>query len=50
MPSKLDPYKEFITAKYQDGVTARGIHRQLTGMGFTGSYVIVRRYCQQIKG
>lgn len=53
-PSKIDPFKEFITQKYNDGATASSIYHYLVKHGYNGKkyegkYTILREFCKSIK-
>ncbi|MEV4751695.1 ISL3 family transposase [Streptosporangium sp. NPDC049248] len=44
-PSKLDPFKSHLRQRWEAGCTnARQLHREITALGFQGSYSLVRDY------
>jgi transposase len=49
-PSKLDPYKDYITTRYRDaGLSATRIFEEIKAQGYSGSVIILRRFLQPMK-
>jgi transposase len=49
-PSKLDPFKPPLQQRFQQGCTnASQLHREITALGFAGSYALVRDYLDQFR-
>src|SRR5215470_15187218 len=47
---ELDRFAEFITARGPEvGWNGMVLHRELTGLGFTGGYLQVQRYCKPLR-
>jgi Transposase len=48
--SKLDPFKTHLHQRWQEGCTnILALHREITALGFTGDYSIVRRYLSPLR-
>jgi transposase len=48
--SKLDPFKPFLRQGFQQGCTnAAELYRQITALGFAGSYGLVRGFLEQYR-
>ena len=48
--SKLDEYKDYITAKLHEGpYTASRLYREIQEMGFTGKYTIVKDFVRKVR-
>jgi transposase len=49
-PSKLDGYKEYITARLQEyPLSAKRIYREIQEKGFTGKYTIVKDFVREVR-
>ena len=49
-PSKLDGYKEYITARLQEyPLSAKRIYREIQERGFTGKYTIVKDFVREVR-
>lgn len=49
-PSKLDPYKAYLSARYlATGLSAVRLHEEIKAQGFTGSVIILRRFLRTLK-
>ena len=49
-PSKLDPYKEYASARYlAAGLCATRIFDEIKAQGYTGSIIILRRFLRTLK-
>ena len=49
-PSKLDGYKEYITARLQEyPLSAKRIYREIQEKGFTGKYTIVKDFVRDVR-
>jgi hypothetical protein len=49
-PSKLDPFKAHLQQRREQGVTnAAQLHREITVLGYTGSYGMVRAWLEQYR-
>jgi transposase len=49
-PSKLDAFKPHLHQRWAQGCTnASELHRQITALGFAGSYALVRDYLDQFR-
>ena len=49
-PSKLDPFKDYITERITAyPLTARRIHREIQEKGYTGGYTILKDYIRTIR-
>jgi transposase len=47
-PSKLDPFKPHLQQRWEQGCTnAAELYREVTALGFAGSYALVRAYLEQ---
>lgn len=47
-PSKLDPFKPYLHQRWESGCSnALQLHREITELGYPGSYGIVRAYLEQ---
>jgi hypothetical protein len=46
-PSKLDAFKPHLQQRFQQGATnAAALHREITALGYAGSYTLVRAYLE----
>lgn len=49
-PSKLDPFKDYISHRYRDaGLSATRIFQEIQAQGFKGSIIILRRFLRPFK-
>lgn len=49
-PSKLDPYKEYLSARYlATGLNAVRLFEEIKAQGYTGSLIILRRFLHTLK-
>jgi len=49
-PSKLDGYKEYITARLREyPLSAKRIYREIQEKGFTGKYTIVKDFVREVR-
>jgi hypothetical protein len=47
-PSKLDPFKPHLQQRWEQGCTnAAELYREVTALGFAGSYALVRGYVER---
>ncbi len=49
-PSKLDPFKPHLRQRFRQGATnAAALHREITALGYAGSYALVRGYLERYR-